>query len=911
MGTLTGVYLPTIQNILGVLLYLRLAWIVGNAGVGQTLLIVFICCTATLLTAVSMSAIATNGVVPAGGAYFMISRNLGPEFGGAVGILFYLGTTFASSMYVLGAIELLLTYMAPGMSAFGDAAPGSDAMLSNMRLYGTVLLLLLGFIVFVGVKYVNRFANVCLVAVLVSIFLIYIGFFASPEARQPDVCLIDGNLINSGYEGNCSVADLDRNLSYDFLTVNSTFERLRAFPGLGSGQMHANVHSNYLGKGETQPGVPGEKPQVVADATASFTVLLAIFFPACTGIMAGSNRSGDLRDASRSIPVGTIAAILTTTFIYITMVLFLGGAVLGPVLRDKFGDSISGSNVIAEVSWPHPMLILIGAALSTIGAGLQSLMGAPRLLQAIAQDSILPFLSIFGKASASGEPTRALILTVFISWIGVMIASLDSVAPLVTQFFLLCYGFVNLACSLQSLLKSPSWRPRFKYYHWGLSSFGLLLCILLMFISSWYYAFVATFLAVMVYYYIEFKGAAKEWGDGIRGLSMQAARYSLLRLEEATISTHTKNWRPQLLTLIKLHPETLDVDEPRLIALAGHLKGGKGLNMVGSVLPGDFKIRMADKFTGEVAIKAALKSHMVQGFAEVIISQDVAQGISYLMQGAGLGALQHNSVLLGWPESWRSAMDSNTASESDMLTSMQQVTLFFETLSICSLQQHAIIVPKNLHLFPTMEEKQAGTIDVWWILHEGGLLLLLGYLLQHDPVWRKCRLRVFTVAENDDNTIQMERDLQTFLYHLRIDADVRVVEMLDSDIAAYTVERTRRMEDRRSLLHKLQLTRRQQKHVLEQAVPTQTEKPPGQDGPSFANENVRMMNTSVKLNRMLMEHSKNASLVLINLPDVPVTGAEDLDKATDYLEFVEVLTENLQRVLLVRGGGREVVTIFS
>ena len=77
-------------------------------------------------------------------------------------------------------------------------------------------------------------------------------------------------------------------------------------------------------------------------------------------------------------------------------------------------------------------------------------------------------------------------------------------------------------------------------------------------------------------------------------------------------------------------------------------------------------------------------------------------------------------------------MDSNTASESDMLTSMQQVTLFFETLSICSLQQHAIIVPKNLHLFPTMEEKQAGTIDVWWILHEGGLLLLLGYLLQHD-----------------------------------------------------------------------------------------------------------------------------------------------------------------------------------
>lgn len=108
LGTLMGVYLPTIQNIFGVILFLRMPWIVGIAGVGQALLIVFICCSTTMLTAVSMSAIATNGVVPAGGAYFMISRALGPEFGGAVGILFYLGTTFAGAMYTLGAVELLL-----------------------------------------------------------------------------------------------------------------------------------------------------------------------------------------------------------------------------------------------------------------------------------------------------------------------------------------------------------------------------------------------------------------------------------------------------------------------------------------------------------------------------------------------------------------------------------------------------------------------------------------------------------------------------------------------------------------------------------------------------------------------------------------------------------------------------------
>uniref|UniRef100_A0A667XC92 Solute carrier family 12 member 7a n=1 Tax=Myripristis murdjan TaxID=586833 RepID=A0A667XC92_9TELE len=101
MGTFIGVYLPCMQNILGVILFLRLTWIVGTAGILGSFAIVSMCCACTLLTAISMSAIATNGVVPAGGSYYMISRSLGPEFGGAVGLCFYLGTTFAGSMTVI------------------------------------------------------------------------------------------------------------------------------------------------------------------------------------------------------------------------------------------------------------------------------------------------------------------------------------------------------------------------------------------------------------------------------------------------------------------------------------------------------------------------------------------------------------------------------------------------------------------------------------------------------------------------------------------------------------------------------------------------------------------------------------------------------------------------------------------
>ncbi|ELW72679.1 Solute carrier family 12 member 7 [Tupaia chinensis] len=276
MGTFIGVYLPCLQNILGVILFLRLTWIVGAAGVLQSLLIVSLCCTCTMLTAISMSAIATNGVVPAGGAYYLISRSLGPEFGGAVGLCFYLGTTFAGAMYILGTIEIFLaqadfrlqvraqqptastaspgwrqgwsapwspaggayylisrslgpefggavglcfylgttfagamyilgtieiflTYISPGAAIFQAGEGGSEAaaLLNDMRVYGTCTLVLMAVVVFVGVKYVNKLALVFLACVVLSILAIYAGVIKT-AFDPPDipVCLLGNRTLS-------------------------------------------------------------------------------------------------------------------------------------------------------------------------------------------------------------------------------------------------------------------------------------------------------------------------------------------------------------------------------------------------------------------------------------------------------------------------------------------------------------------------------------------------------------------------------------------------------------------------------------------------------------------------------------------------------------------------------------------
>lgn len=124
-----------------------------------------------------------------------------------------------------------------------------------------------------------------------------------------------------------------------------------------------------------------------------------------------------------------------------------------------------------------------------------------------------------------------------------------------------------------------------RYYHWSLSFIGLSLCIAIMFMTSWYYALLAMGMAGMIYKYIEYRGAEKEWGDGIRGLALSAARYSLMRLEETP--PHTKNWRPQILVLAKLTDDFLPKYR-KIFAFTSQLKAGKGLTVVVSCINGDY-----------------------------------------------------------------------------------------------------------------------------------------------------------------------------------------------------------------------------------------------------------------------------------------------------------------------------------
>lgn len=621
---------------------------------------------------------------------------------------------------------------------------------------------------------------------------------------------------------------------------------------------------------------------VFVDITTSFTILISIYFPSCTGILAGSNRSGDLADAQKSIPRGTIAAQLTTSFVYLSCIVLFGSTFNNLFIRDKFGESMGGQLAVTQIAWPHPHVILIGGLLSTLGASLQSLVGAPRILQGIAKDEVIPCFNRFAKLSSRGEPEMAIVATLGISWLAVLIGNLDFIAPILTLSLVMCYFFINLACTLHSLLEAPNWRPRFKHYHWSISTLGCILCLFVMIVSSLLYFLVAIFLAGCIYKYIEFSGAEKEWGDGKQGLALSAARYNLLRLR--TSEPHTKNWRPQLLLFCKLKPaleleppstratlkpswllqsqlaitgtgsgaeqselkseaaqagdlsgqESLKVAHPKLLTFASQLKAGKGLTLVSSIIEGDFKQLAKLAASARRTLQSAMSEERVKGFADVLVAPSLMDGLSYQVQAAGLGGLKHNTVIVGWPEQWRrsasatsgqpllksagsgascipqvvtefgvrnsslksaggsfkrsqqsqqQAQNGNqTQAQSTAQTNPQKDSsrahLFMELMRNVQVSQNALLVVKGADSWPESCDKLGGFIDIWWIVNDGGLLMLLAHLLKQHRTWKSCQLRIFTVAQPSDNSVQMRQDLQKFLYHLRIEAQVDIVEMV-------------------------------------------------------------------------------------------------------------------------------------
>lgn len=650
-GTFKGVFIPSLLSILGVVMYLRLGWVLGHAGLVGTVFIVTLSVAVTFITGLSISMTATNMKVKGGGAYYMISRSLGLEAGAAVGVPLYLAQAFGIAFYLAGFSESLQALF-PGLSQI---------------LVSCITLIILAAVVYASADIALRIQT----GILVIIVLSLVSFFWGTTGASP---------------------------------------------------------------------VPS--PSLDPMPKEGFWVVFAVFFPAVTGIEAGIAMSGDLKNPARSLPLGTIAAILISYLVYLAIPLALEGMVSVQALRQD-------SMIMANVSKFRHILILAiwGASLSS---AMGSLLGAPRTMQALARDRVFP--RFLGKGYGSEDSPRiATVATFVVAFTGIILGDLNAIAPVLSMFFLTSYGVLNFSAAMEGLIGNPSWRPKFKL-PFVIPLCGTLLCLSIMFMINAGATMAAIVASSAIFYLIAKRGIKSQFDDMRVGILVWLARFAVFRLDK--LGSNPKSWRPNILVM-----SGSPTSRWYLIDLVDSMTHGKGFLTISMIIP---KKSATEKRKLEVkqSISAYLEKRSVEALVHVSVADDVMDGLQTVIQNVGSGPLVPNTVVLGDTEK------------------PEHFLQFSEVLMKTVYSKRNVLVVRD-HTFAKIADdfdEERTRIDIWWgrERQNAPFSLVCAYMLQSSPKWQRSKLNLKTIVKSEEEVQDTRRFLKKYTEGGRIEADCQV-----------------------------------------------------------------------------------------------------------------------------------------
>jgi amino acid transporter len=658
-GTFSGVYTPSVLTILGVIMYMRLGWVVGEAGLYAAIAIILVAHIISITTGLSISSIATDKKIKTGGIYYILSRSLGLPMGGSIGITLFVGTALSIALYIVGFSESFL-----GIQAISDFL-GLQSDIDGIRIVGSIILLLLVVIAFISTSLAIKSQFIVLGAIGLSLIAIVGGFFFGDQTA---------------------------------------------------------IQTNFTGP--------------AADHVSMITIF-AIFFPAVTGFTAGVAMSGDLQDPKKSIPKGTLLSILTGLIVYLGLA--FGFAYF--VDRDLMINDTNFINRIAFWSWP----VIAGIWGATLSSALGGILGAPRIMQAIAKDKIMP--KIFGKGyGETNEPRNALIFTFILAELGVLMGELDAIAEVVSMFYIAAYGFINLAFALESWANTD-FRPSFKISRWVgifgfLASFGVMLqlnpgAMFAAFIIMWF-----------IYFILKRRELKSDFGDVWSSVWSSIIRTSLNKLSEKQLTE--QNWTPNILLF-----SGGSKNRPHLIEFGKQLVGKYGF-----LSNFDLVVKKEDEHflfaRHEQNIKDEDSSENQGFFTRRQSCTDIFSGIEQVASNYGFAGVEPNTVFMGWP---RHTKEPNRFYH--LLRNIQKLDL-------------------NIVMMDYDQERGFGNkkqIDVWW--RGGGQngnlsLQLVKFILQSDE-WNHANTRLIIVNPVNEMHEQIYRKAEKILNNLRIDAEIKVI----------------------------------------------------------------------------------------------------------------------------------------
>lgn len=668
-GAFKGVFTPSILTILGVIMYLRFGWVLGHLGLPLTLVAVTLATAITFLTALSLSAIATNMRIGGGGAYFIISRSLGPEAGAAIGLPLFLAQALGIAFYISGFSEALT-----GVFDFEGVVSALPFALSPERFVAVCTLLVLTAPAAFSANLALKTQFLIMAAIAVSLISFFAGALGPPLAAAP-----------------------------------------AAAPPLKYG----------------------------------FWVVFAVFFPAVTGIEAGIAMSGDLKNPAKALPRGTLAAVLAGYAVYMAIPFALSRAVPDERLL------LTHNLILRDVArWGN--LILLGVWAASLSSALGCLLGAPRTLQALARDRIIP--GFLGRGyGPNNDPRTATVFSFAVALTAVLLGDLNRIAPVLTMFFLTSYGLINLSAGMESLIGSPSWRPTFRLWWWAALT-GSGACFAVMFMINPGATFAAWAVTFGCYALMKRRRLNAQWGDMRYGMLMLLARFAIVRLSRRR--PDERGWRPNILAFSG-SPES----RWRLIELADALARGPACLTLATVVPTQsWSPDRALKL--QTSMREYLYKRGVQALVKVFPSEDLVSGADALIRGYGFGPIEPNTVLLG-----ESREPGNIEGFAGVIRTIHR------------LQRNLVLVSEPQETAPAAPGTRR--IDIWWRGGEAniGLIVALAYLLTQGTDWADSRLVLKRIADEDFEKTRKERaGLENYAAAWRIPVEVEMVEKQASGV---------------------------------------------------------------------------------------------------------------------------------
>ncbi len=659
-GTFQGVFTPTVLTILGVIMYLREGWVVGNAGLLGAIGIITLATVITLFTSLSMSSITTNIRIKAGGAFSIISQSLGLEAGGAIGIPLYIAQALAVAMYIFGFRDGWLWLF-----------PDHPALLVDI-----VTFLVIFLVINISTDFAFKIQYVILVIILLSLVSIGMAFIDTP--------------------------------------INTEFEWFGTFAGAQEGS-----------------------------GNTGFWLVFAVYFPAVTGIMAGANMSGDLKDPRKSIPVGTLTAVGLSYFVYIALAIVLA-------LIATPEELLSDYNILINKAYWAP-IVLAGLLGATFSSALSSLVGAPRILYALGQNNILFWNKKLARTNKKGEPYVALLITTVIVLLALLMRNLNAIAPLLSMFFLITYCMINVVVLVEQSLGQISFRPTLKIPI-IIPLLGTLGCLFVMFIINPTVSFISFGLVLAVYVLLVRKQLETEEGDTRSGIFTSVAEWAakmVTKLPEAG----ERSWQPNLLIpardandVIRSYRAIYNVARPKgSIKILGFVKSREDLRFTR-------RLKELTEFFSQQGVSASYAPVQSENYQESVITS---------MQSYKASFFRPNTIFL--------SLSDNTEHDPDISSVAVKARNYqMGVFLFAPYKKLGLALEKNINLW--LDESSLDTPNEYKV-ENINLALLTSYLLQRN--W-KGRLRVLCRSTSGTNEEELKEKALRLFNLARITSNLEV-----------------------------------------------------------------------------------------------------------------------------------------